>query len=160
MEQMLLQKFRAHMKERIALWYLELFLCTAFLTVAVLSYCGCFIPIRLSQPIDLVLLVFASVCEGCVLIGGLVFLWQYRTDRRVIKDKTYREIDGTVLRFAFGREGSEPSVEYCVPVIKDRNTGEILTLALDRQVEEEGRYLICLLPKSKLAFVVKKISNE
>ena len=91
------------------------------------------------------------------LLGSFIACVPYILDFQSIKKKTYKIINVVVLHFDFYQDGIEPPNTHCIPVFKDLQTGEIFKIVLDRDVESGECYTLCLLPRTKVTVVVKKI---
>lgn len=104
-------------------------------------------------------LVFSASLLVCgSLVGVKKFLLPYMRDRRLLKNKKYRVIEGIVLRYDFRNDGGDPPTRVEIPVIQDRVTGEIMELDLGSYLIQNACYLIGYLPNTGIAVVEKRIS--
>lgn len=106
------------------------------------------------------LILALSIC--LLLSGGVIgvkrFLLPYARDRRLLKNKEYRVIEGVVLRYDFRNDGGDPPSTVENPIIQDRVTGEILELDLGSHLIQNACYLIGYLPNTGIAVIDKRIS--
>lgn len=108
------------------------------------------------EKLALVFSVSLLVCGS--LVGVKKFLLPYMRDRRLLKNKKYRVIEGVVLRYDFRDDGGDPPTKLEIPVIQDRVTGEIMELDLGSHLIRNACYLIGYLPNTGIAVIDKRIS--
>lgn len=130
---------------------------TTFLFVSsALTYFDIIIVINIEKDLELLFLCFAGVLEIGIIIGFFFLSIPYIHDYKLVKNKKYRIISGIVLRFDFYDDGADPPTTHSIPVIQDLDTGEILKIELDQDVENGEIYLIYYLQNTKTAVVAPK----
>ena len=126
---------------------------TCIFVYTALTYFGIISVVKMDRTDAPLLLFYSSLLE----IGALLTFVPFMKDRKAIREQRYRMVDGVVTRLDFFTDRIEASTRS-VPVIEDLNTGEYLKLELDQVVEVGDRYLICILPSTKHAVIVERIS--
>ena len=129
---------------------------TFLLVTSALTYFDIIIIINIEKGLELLFLCFAGVLEIGIIIGFFCLSVPYIRDYKRIKNKEYRMINGIVLRFDFYDDGAEPPTTHSIPVIQDSDTGEILKIELDQDVDSGETYLIYYLQNTKTAVVAPK----
>ena len=130
---------------------------TCIFVYTALTYFGIISVVKMDRTDAPLLLFYSSLLEIGSLVGALLTFVPFMKDRKAIREQRYRMVDGVVTRLDFFTDRIEASTRS-VPVIEDLNTGEYLKLELDQVVEVGDRYLICILPSTKHAVIVERIS--
>ena len=151
----LFKKWKECFRSRLGSLLLLALIPTCLLIASLLTYLDIVTLVEMTEQNRLLILVFSCVLEGVSIASVVALTVVFYMDYRLIRTEGFRVIDGVVLRFEFGQEGTEPPISYRVPIVRDLRTGESLALTLDREVNPGERYLIYYLTRTKIAVVLK-----